>query len=277
MNPLSDINSIANNIELIDDVWYSKGQSAISYPEQGNDICYQIEENSFWFNHRNSVIVHTIKNYPPNGCIFDIGGGNGFVTKSIKESGFDTFLVEPGIQGIENAKKRGIINLLCSTLEDAQFNKDSIPAIGIFDVLEHIENDLEFLKKLSSNLEPGGKLYITVPSYQFLWSHEDNSAGHYRRYTLKRLTSILIDSGFSIKYKSYFFTFLPMPIFFFRTLPFRFGHKNIPNNHSKEHSQEKGFLGKILKYLLKVEKRRINNLKEIPFGGSCIVVAQKLS
>ena len=53
--------------------------SSISYPEGGNELWAEIEEHSFWFNHRNRVITTGIKNFPPPGTIFDIGGGNGFV------------------------------------------------------------------------------------------------------------------------------------------------------------------------------------------------------
>lgn len=276
MIPLFNLNLIANNVEFIDGIWYSRSRSIISYPEEGNDKCFQIEENSFWFNHRNSVILDLIKKFPPKGCIFDIGGGNGFVTKLMNDCGYETFLVEPGIQGIKNAKSRGITNLLCSTFWDAKFKKGCISAIGIFDVLEHIENDLDFLKKILWHLETEGILYLTVPAYQFLWSQEDNFAGHYRRYTLKKLTKLLVDSGFEIKYKTYFFSFLPIPILFFRTLPYKLFHSGNQNNQANEHSQNKGLFGTIINFLLKKEKQRLNDLKIIPFGGSCIVVAQKL-
>jgi SAM-dependent methyltransferase len=275
MNPSLNLNLIADNVELIDDIWYSKGRSNISYPADGNANYFQIEDNSFWFKHRNSVILDLIKNFPPRDYIFDIGGGNGFVAKSLKEHGYNSFLVEPGIQGVKNAQKRGISDILCSTFEDAQFHEGSISAIGIFDVLEHIEYDLEFLKKIYWHMKPEGLLYITVPSYRSLWSQEDDSAGHYRRYTLKSINKVLIESGFRIKYKSYFFSFLPIPILLFRTLPFKLINSRKLNRPTNEHFQEKGLLGSIIKFVLKKERLRLNNLKNIPFGGSCVVVAQK--
>jgi 2-polyprenyl-3-methyl-5-hydroxy-6-metoxy-1,4-benzoquinol methylase len=274
-NPPLNLSLIANNVEYINDIWYSKGRSDISYPTDGNANCFQVEDNSFWFIHRNLVILDLVKNFPPRDYIFDIGGGNGFVTKSLKENGYNAFLVEPGIQGINNAQKRGISNILCSTLEDAQFREGSISAIGIFDVLEHIENDLEFLKKVSCHLEPEGILYLTVPSYKFLWSKEDDFAGHYRRYTLKSINKVLTDSGFKIKYKSYFFSFLPIPIFLFRTLPYKINSSKNPKNRTNEHSQNKGLIGSFVRFVLKKEKQRLKNLKSIAFGGSCVVVAQK--
>ncbi len=275
-----ELSLLAKNIEFIDGIWYAKGNSAISYPEEGNLLCFQIEDRSFWFNHRNTIITDVIRNFPPKGCFFDVGGGNGFVTKAILEQKIEAVLVEPGIQGIQNAKIRGISNLLCATLEDAHFIPASIPAIGIFDVLEHIEKDLEFLKSLFWHLEAGGYLYITVPAYKILWSHEDNSAGHFRRYTLKKLSKVLSDAGFKIKYKSYFFAFLPFPIFLIRTLPYFFGISKSSDSFSLQegdHSKKQGLGGKILKFLLKVERNRILTSKKIPFGGSCIVVAQKIA
>ena len=71
----------------------------ISYPTDGNDICFSIEDNSFWFKHRNNCIISLAKKYVKDTPFFDIGGGNGFVSKRLEENGIQTCLVEPGIQG----------------------------------------------------------------------------------------------------------------------------------------------------------------------------------
>jgi hypothetical protein len=62
-------------------IWHAKTASDISYPEAGNEICYQIEENSFWFKHRNNCILTAVKKYNEGRLFFDIGGGNGYVAK----------------------------------------------------------------------------------------------------------------------------------------------------------------------------------------------------
>ncbi|MCB0332599.1 MAG: class I SAM-dependent methyltransferase, partial [Bdellovibrionales bacterium] len=178
----------SSNLELRSDgLWVSKDQSEIAYPESGNEGCYQIEENSFWFRHRNNAIVSVIRAFAPNGAIYDIGGGNGFVSLGMKDAGFDVVLVEPGVSGALNGKKRGLETVVCSTLQDAQFAPHSLPAVGIFDVLEHIEDDVAFLQMIRAALRPDGKLYLTVPAYQWLWSQEDVYAQHYKRYTISQL------------------------------------------------------------------------------------------
>ncbi|MFC1630589.1 hypothetical protein ACFL2N_01475 [Pseudomonadota bacterium] len=93
-----DIVTINTQLKLGDDgIWYSSDNQNISYPSDGNENCFTIEDNSFWFKHRNECIIAIFKSYPPNdnGMIFDIGGGNGFVSLGLTKGGFDVALVEP--------------------------------------------------------------------------------------------------------------------------------------------------------------------------------------
>ena len=82
-----------------DGIYFSNQTSEISYPESGNESCFQIEQDSFWFNHRNNCIFEAVKKFAPNELFFDIGGGNGFVAKALEDSGINTVLIEPGIKG----------------------------------------------------------------------------------------------------------------------------------------------------------------------------------
>ena len=61
-------------------LWVSKNRSDVSYPSSDNELCYQIEDTSFWFQHRNRCIANCVRAYPPSGVVFDVGGGNGFVS-----------------------------------------------------------------------------------------------------------------------------------------------------------------------------------------------------
>lgn len=261
-------------------VWVPEKHSTISYPEDGNSNFFEIEENSFWFKHRNECLKGIVKNFPPNGLILDVGGGNGFVAKGLNEIGHETFLMEPGREGIANAARRGVKNLIWSTFGDANFKNEIIPAIGLFDVVEHIEDDLGFLRQVYNSLAPDGKLYLTVPAYQFLWSNEDVDAGHFRRYTTQSITSVLKDAGFDIKYASYMFQPLTLPIFFFRSLPSKLGMNKNSDSVEKvqsEHDSKGGLIGGIIDKLLNRELSKIKNGKTIGSGSSCLIVAEKSS
>lgn len=220
-----------------------------------------------------------IKNYPPinNAPIFDVGGGNGFVSLGLLNEGFDVVMIEPGVNGAINAKKRGIKHVICGTTHSAKFKSRTIPAIGVFDVVEHIEDDIGFLKHLWDLLVPGGMLYVTVPAHQALWSHEDVDGGHFRRYTLSNLISRMGKSGFKVSYSSYIFTYLPLFVLFLRKIPYKLNlvRSTASSSIKKDHSSPDGIGSKILNYLHKWERNKITGRKRIPFGGSCMVTAKK--
>ena len=193
----------------------SKNKSNISYPDHGNQRCMDVEETSFWFKHRNNCILSAMHQYPPPGLIIDIGGGNGVVSNAIKNVGMSSVVLEPGPDGAMNAKARGLDPIIVSTLQDAGFLPESIHAAGLFDVLEHIDNDIAFLEDLEKLLIPGGRVFLTVPAYNILHSNEDDEAGHFRRYTKKSLSRCMKAAGLEVEYTSYFFSILPLPIFCF--------------------------------------------------------------
>lgn len=274
-----DMAVIADNLDKRQDgVWVSRSRSSISYPEDGNLNCLALEEGSFWFEHRNRCILEVMRLYPPDGMVFDVGGGNGYVSFGLQQAGYPVALLEPGELGVVNAARRGVRTLICSTLEDAGFRAESMPAVGAFDVLEHIASDDVFLSKVHQLLIPGGRLYLTVPAYRFLWSADDDYAGHHRRYTKDSLTGSLSRAGFQVQLVTYIFSMLPLPIFLFRVLPSRLGirKQHAWNSYTDEHSRRKGFLGWVLHKALQWEITRLRFRKTIPFGGSILVSARKL-
>jgi len=156
-------------------------------------------------------------------------------------------------------------------------------AVGVFDVVEHIEEDVAFLRHLWDLLEPGGMLYLTVPAYQFLWSHEDVLAGHFRRYTVKGMGKKLQEAGFDLTFGTYVFRFLPLFVFCFRTLPFRLGlaspkvdsQRAARDHAARDHAATPGLTSSLFQKLLQPELSNIKRRKPMLFGGSCLMAARK--
>lgn len=219
-----------------------------------------------------------MKLFPPSGMLFDVGGGNGCVARAIQDAGFEVALVEPGLAGVENAARRGLRHVVRSTLQDAGFLPGTLPAIGLFDVLEHIDGDRAFLAIANDLLTPGGRIYITVPAYQLLWSHEDVAAGHARRYSIRALTDVLRKAGYAVEFASYFFSFLPFPILLRRALPYRLGLGSKSNSEAalrSDHEVRNPALRRLLARMSRRELSRIAKQQRIRFGGSCLAIAQK--
>lgn len=203
-------------------LWRAKGESTISYPEHANEFCFAVEESSYWFRHRCNCIQAILTALPPAGVFYDIGGGNGQLVRAMQDAGLEAVLIEPG-PGAQNARRRGVRQIIQATLNDAGFSPGSLPAVGAFDVAEHIGDDLAFFTTLRRVLQPGGRLYCSVPAGPAWWSHDDEFAGHYRRYRMESLAEVVQKSGFVIEFLSPFFTWLVLPVAMVRALPWRLG------------------------------------------------------
>jgi SAM-dependent methyltransferase len=272
MNP----GELAENLRPMEDgFWIAGSRGTVSYPEEGSSRCMAFEDESFWFHHRNRCIVSMIHRFHRGGPIWDIGGGNGFVSHGLLAAGFDAILVEPNPEGARNARARGLPTVVCSTLQDAGFFPRSFDAAGLFDVLEHIEDDAALLDDLREHLKPGGHLFATVPAHGWLWSNNDRFSGHFRRYSAGGITKLLRACGFQVQYVSYFFQPLVVPIFLFRTLASLGRLHGTPDLRTtiREHVREAGLAESILRRLLDREWRSIERGRSLRLGSSILLAA----
>jgi SAM-dependent methyltransferase len=258
-------------------IWRARAERCrpLSFPEDGHDACFQIEDDSFWFAHRNACITAALARERFDGPLLDVGGGNGYVSQALERSQIDTVLLEPGAQGACNARRRGLRNVVCATLEDAEFEAGAFGAAGLFDVAEHVADDEALLREVHRILRPGGVLCMTVPAYRWLWSDEDELAGHHRRYTLRLLGAVLSRCAFDVRYQTYFFAPLTAPVALLRSLPHRLRRRSaatVEQGAARQHVPSP-LARRAIDALLAPELRRIRAGRRVPFGTSCLVVA----
>ena len=251
------------------------GSEPLDYPEEGNELTMQVEEASFWFRHRNRAIAALLRNHPVDGALWDIGGGNGFQALRLQDE-FPVVMVEPGPVGCAYAKKRGVKTVIRSTLEGLSLPAGSVAALSYFDVLEHIETPEQTLAESRRVLEEGGKIFITVPAFAFLWSDEDVYARHQRRYSADSLRRALEGAGFQIDFLSYYFQALLLPVYLLRTLPYKLSGKRATTETAtmdqSEHTPPAA-LRKALEVFLNRELRVLERGGRLSYGTSVIAVA----
>ena len=258
-------------------IWVSEAQRKVSFPTSQYKEKFEVEDRSFWFKQRNRCIVEAIRNFPPNGAFFDIGGGNGYVSLAIEKVGIETFLIEPGLEGVRNAQSRGLQNTINTTFEDARFKADRLPAVGLFDVLEHIEDDALFLKEVRRTLAKNGRFYLTVPANPFLWSAMDEFAGHHRRYSSSELNRKLLAAGFEVEYLTHIFSYLVIPIFLLRTILSALKLRRSEKVQNATNEDEMGLtVENFIKPIMRYELLKIKHQCRIPWGTSCLCVAKKI-
>ena len=125
-------------------------------------------------------------------------------------------------------------------------------------------------------LSPGGRLFLTVPAYQLLFSADDVTAGHFRRYTISSLARTLQRSKFQVEFASYIFAPLPPIVFALRTAPSRLGlRRGVDQERDAAEHAPKGVAAQLVDHLLAAELKQIEAGRRLPFGLSCLCVAAK--
>ena len=130
-------------------------------------------------------------------------------------------------------------------------------------VLEHIEDDGAALAELYRVLKPGGRLLLFVPALKFLFSELDRLHGHYRRYHLASLKSLVEKNGFGLRYHRYFDLTGVLPWWLINTL----GRRTTFNPK----------IARIYDLYAVPVTRAIENWISPPFGKNIILVAERPS
>lgn len=138
----------------------------------------------------NLVRTHALR----KDSILDFGAGIGTFSIPLKRDGYDVSCVEPDLKQLDRIKQHG----LCGFGNLSSVPEEAFDYIFTLNVLEHIENDREVLLELAGKLKPGGRLLIYVPAFQILFSSMDRSVGHFRRYSLRGLSDLVVSARFSI-------------------------------------------------------------------------------
>lgn len=72
-------------------------------------------------------------------------------------------------------------------------------SFAMFNVLEHIPDDVGALRAAHTLVRPGGRVIVFVPAFQFAMSRFDRSIGHVRRYTRASLRRALTEAGLTVR------------------------------------------------------------------------------
>lgn len=249
-------------------------ENSISFPSASYDSgAINNEASGFWALERANAIVQMLKPFNVK-MLWEIGAGNGNVAIPLRKMGIQVIPVEPLESGAITLAKNGFPTFL-ATLESLNLPKNSLDAIGAFDVLEHLENPTDLLKEVNRILKVGGIFICSVPAYQWLFSDFDISIGHFRRYSKKSLKN-LTDSALLTTIRIHtLFGFLVIPAFLVRRIPYLIGRKRSFVTVQKSNHSRFGFLSRldfIFIFIVKLEK-----IFRLGFGLSLLSISKKLN
>ena len=144
------------------------------------------DERHWWYRARRQVVAELIRrkvSLPEGARLLEIGCGTGHNLTMLGEFGsVDALEVDPIARGM--AEKRLGRTVLSSPLPALDgLPDDTYDMIAALDVVEHISDDTAALEGIARVLKPGGKLLMTVPAHQWMWSAHDVVNHHQRRYS----------------------------------------------------------------------------------------------
>jgi len=160
-----------------------------------------LESGNFWFRARNRLIMDALRRHFPGLQDFlEVGCGTGYVLSGVASAfpGARLAGTEIFCAGLDFASRR------VPRAEFLQVDARRIPydaefdVVGAFDVLEHIPEDEAVISQMHQAIKPGGGIVVTVPQHDWLWSRQDELAGHVRRYSAKELRSKVTRAGFRV-------------------------------------------------------------------------------
>jgi SAM-dependent methyltransferase len=144
--------------------------------------------------------------------------------------------------------------------------------LGMFDVLEHMDDDEGILRFLGSVLSPGGVLVLTVPAHPFLFDEMDEIAHHRRRYRRSELGDKLRAAGFEIRMLTHFMSPLVPPLLLVRWVGRLLSRGDDAHARREVEFRVVPVFNGAMRALLALERLFLRVLP-MPFGSSILAVA----
>lgn len=241
---------------------------------------FRLERNHWWFKVRGKIIIFLIDKsfetaHPKTLKVLNIGAATGKTSEILAKYGEVTSL-EFDLDCCIFAKNELGLDIINGSILELPFDNDSFDVVCAFDVIEHVENDLQAIAEMKRVCKKGGMLTVTVPAFMSLWSHHDFVNQHYRRYTQKTLVEIFNVNELKANKLTYYNTLLFLPIFIFRILSNLVPKRWIRNGAGSDATitAEKGFFNTLMEKIFSLELYLLKFLN-FPFGVSIYLSSKK--
>lgn len=166
-----------------------------------------LDQRHWWYVGRRRILASLVERLarPPAGArILEVGCGTGHNLAMLQTFGeVDAVELDESVRAIaEGRLGRTVMSGSLPQLEGVRDRHYDL--IAAFDVIEHIADDDSALAAIARKLRPGGKLAMTVPAHQWMWSAHDVVNHHVRRYSRRRLQFLVANTPLRLDAIGYF-------------------------------------------------------------------------
>ncbi|MSP12510.1 MAG: glycosyltransferase [Chloroflexi bacterium] len=155
---------------------------------------------------------HFVRQLRRGGTLLDIGSANGAFLWAIQKWGsWHVQGVEPDAQAVNVARQvYALENIVQAYLNDVDYAPGTFDMITLWDVLEHLDQPMEQLRRIHRWLKPGGLLLMSIPDgsswdaklFRTYWMGWDVPR-HLVNYSTHSATLMLERAGFQIMRRAY--------------------------------------------------------------------------
>jgi len=224
----------------------------------------ELEQSYWWHIAKRDLVTNWLSRFaPPPGTVVEGGIGSAGNLLEFQRAGYDVIGLDIMPEAVAYGRQRGIENVHVHDLgKPWPIEDQSVDAVVLLDVIEHVEQPVEVLTHAHRVLKEDGKLFLTVPAYQWMYGDWDEALGHYRRYTRRRLEQQTVAAGFKTIKLTHWNSF---------TLPAACGvrtwQKLNPRRRAAEFPRVSRFVNQTLLQCARME-RQVNEMMPVPFGLS---------
>jgi SAM-dependent methyltransferase len=225
----------------------------------------------WWFRSKASFVSSLIQqNLGPGlsqGMLVDLGAGAGGVSSLLGWRPDRVVALDGSNASAVVAQRRH--GLLATVGEGSRvpLANEVATVVTLLDVLEHLDRPDSTLAEAWRILKGDGRLIVSVPAHQWLWSGADDFLGHARRYNRPLLRQELTESGFRSLFMSHVFSWLVVPVWI---------RRRTTANPERQLGLVQGppLVAGAARLLTAMEQRLIKRAS-LPFGTSIVCVAAK--
>jgi SAM-dependent methyltransferase len=163
-------------------------------------------EHGYWHQARNRILVRRL--LPVVGRearILDIGCGPGIVVDHLRRAGLECAGVDLGAPPPATAEVAPHLTLSASAFDLPAATRAAVTVLLLMDVLEHLPAPADFLAECRRAFPAAKHVFVTLPARMEIWSSYDEHYGHYKRYTLEEVPSLLARTDLRVVESGYFF------------------------------------------------------------------------
>jgi SAM-dependent methyltransferase len=240
-------------------------------PEEYTQL-FRLSEEHWWFVGTRDILFASIPGAELRGeAILDVGCGSGSMMRRLEKTG-PVFGIDTEEGALIHCRGLGFSRVCKGNAEALPFASNAFGLIVAADMLEHCDDDEKALGELFRVAAPRGKLLLSVPAYQALWSANDMALHHRRRYSRHDLVRKVEAAGFSVSRVTFFNTLLFVPVAFLRLTIGKL-RKHSSTYHIRYHEDAR-LLNRLLLGVMRAEKALLDRCA-LPFGLSLLVLAAK--